>query len=80
MRCYQARHRLNALDGRHVRLDVDPEFHQHIGRTTPAGHLAIAMFGNRHTRRRRDQGRRRADVESPRAIASRTASVDQTGP
>ncbi len=54
---------------RHVGFDVHTEFAEHIGRTAFAGHFAIAVLGDRHSRRCRDDRGRRADIEQLRTDA-----------
>ena len=58
-------------------LDVDAQGRQGVGRAAAAGDAAVAVLGHRHPGRRRHQGRGRADVEGPRAVAAGAAGIHQ---
>ena len=65
------------LDSRNRSLDIDTQFSQHVGRSRLASDTAIAVLGNGHTRRGRNQGRGRTDIESARGITPRATGVNE---
>ena len=62
---------------RRVVVDPDPERVEDVGRAGPRGHRAVAVLGDRHAGRGRDQRRGRRDVERAAAVAAGPDDVDR---
>ncbi len=62
----------------HLRLDLDldAERGQHVGAARARRDRAVAVLGDRHAARRRDERRRGRDVEGAPAVAAGAAGVD----